>query len=148
MFELTFKELELTKKLNNEDELMDFFKMDFRDLEGYEGHYATNVHCDIWSYKSQKFRKPRLEKDSRTGEPAYWKIDLCKDNVKKTVRLHRLLGLAYIPNDDPNGKTLIGHNDDNKQNLDLSNLYWTDAKENNTHNDIHKRKKKCKNLTK
>jgi hypothetical protein len=51
MFELSCKELELTKKLNNEDELMDFFKMDFRDLEGFEGLYATNVHCDIWGYK-------------------------------------------------------------------------------------------------
>jgi hypothetical protein len=64
------------------------------------------------------------------------------------LRTHRILALAYIPNDDPEGKPLVGHDDDNKQNLNLSNLYWTDSLENNTHNDIHKRKKNCKNLTK
>ena len=148
MTELSFKELELTKKLNNEDELMEYFKMDFRDIEGFEGLYATNVHGDIWGYKRQNFRKQRIEKDSTTGEPAYWKVDLCKDGVRKTLRTHRILAQAYIPNDDPIGKPLVGHWDDDKQNLKLSNLYWTDIQENNTHNDIHKRKKNCKNLTK
>lgn len=86
--------------------------------------------------------KPRLE--YRKGEPYYWRVDLYKGTNRKTIRLHKLLAQAYVPNFDPNRKQLVGHNDDNKQNLELSNLYWTDYKENNTHNDIHKRKRKYK----
>ena len=33
----------------------------------------------------------------------------------------------------------MGHNDENKDNNDISNLYWTDAKENNNHG-THNRK--------
>lgn len=47
------------------------------------------------------------------------------------MTIHRLLGLAWIPNND--NKQIINHKDGNKLNLDLSNLEWSTYSENNKH---------------
>ena len=43
-------------------------------------------------------------------------------------RVHRLVAEAYIPN--PSNLPYVGHKHNNKECTDVSELYWTDAKEN------------------
>lgn len=52
------------------------------------------------------------------------------DGVNRARRVHVLLAKAYIRNFDTEHLKLVGHKDDNKQNNELSNLYWTDNREN------------------
>ena len=56
-------------------------------------------------------------------------VDLTNDKgIRKSMRVHRLIGLAYIPN--PLNKPCIDHIDENKTNNHLSNLRWATHAEN------------------
>lgn len=62
-----------------------------------------------------------------TGYPI---VLLSKEGVNKTYSVHRLVGLAFIPN--PDGLPEIDHIDRNKENNVVSNLRWCDRKTNLT----------------
>jgi hypothetical protein len=64
----------------------------------------------------------------------------------KHVKVSRLVALAFIPNPDPEHLPQVGHDDEDKDNNHWSNLYWTDALENNNHGSRSERvaKSKCK----
>lgn len=67
----------------------------------------------------------------------YLRVNLHKDGKCKALLVSRLVAMAFIPN--PLGLPQVGHNDDIKTNNHLSNLYWTNASENLTHNGLHLR---------
>lgn len=50
--------------------------------------------------------------------------------------------MAFIPN--PENKPMVGHDNDVKLDNSVSNLYWTDAKENNCHNGKYEAFKKIR----
>jgi hypothetical protein len=53
-----------------------------------------------------------------------------KDGINRNRRLHVLLAKMFIFNPKPKQYNIVGHKDNNKQNYELSNLYWTNNKEN------------------
>ena len=88
----------------------------------YYVSYAGNVYrkyTDDLYYK----RKPYLNK--RNG---YYYITLITNSAHITFRLHRIIAKAWIEN--PNNLPIVGHKDNNKQNYNASNLYWTTLSEN------------------
>tara|TARA_R110000851_G_C12660320_1_gene521332 strand:- start:67 stop:507 length:441 start_codon:yes stop_codon:yes gene_type:complete len=58
----------------------------------------------------------------------YSKVALFKNEIRKEFRIHRLLGIAFIPN--PDNKPMIDHIDMNRENNTLSNLRWATSSEN------------------
>lgn len=50
------------------------------------------------------------------------------DGIAKTYRVHKLVALAFIPNDNPK-KTIVDHIDRNKSNNTAKNLRWVTPKE-------------------
>lgn len=62
-----------------------------------------------------------------------------KNNERTTVRIHRTLGLVFIPN--PNNKKLIDHIDRNKTNNSVDNLRWATDSENQINRKIQTRNK-------
>lgn len=68
-----------------------------------------------------------LKQQVSKGTRGYCQVDL----GKKTVKVHRLVALAFIPTIE--GKTQVNHVDGNKQNNHVSNLEWCDNAENQTH---------------
>ena len=87
-----------------------------KDIQGYEGLYAVTEEGQVWSYKNQKFLKPR----NITG--GYLGITLYKDGVGKQYRLHRLVAEAFIPN--PDNLPIINHKNEIKTDCRVSNLEW------------------------
>jgi len=54
------------------------------------------------------------------------------DGNRKEMFAHRLVALAYIPNDDER-KTIVNHKDGDKLNNTVDNLEWVTPSENNLH---------------
>jgi len=65
----------------------------------------------------------------------YCHISLKNNDTKKSLKIHRLVGKAFIPN--PKNKSDINHIDSNPENNNINNLEWNTRKENNMH--------RCKN---
>lgn len=56
----------------------------------------------------------------------YIYVYLSKDGKSKFFYIHRLVAIAFIPNDDPDNKKEINHKDENKQNNCAENIEWCD----------------------
>lgn len=93
-----------------------------KDIKGYEELYGITSCGKVWSYKRQKFLKPR------SNGKGYLQVNLCKNGMVKSYKVHRLVAEAYIPN--PENLPQINHKDENKENNCLQNLEWCDAKYN------------------
>lgn len=96
-----------------------------KDIAGYEGLYAITSCGKVWSYRNECFLKPKIR-----GR-GYLTVNLWKDGVFKTKKIHRLVAEAFIPN--PDNLPQVNHRDENKTNNCLQNLEWCDAKYNNNY---------------
>ena len=102
-----------------------------RDIVGYEGLYAVTSCGRVWSYRNERFLKPKCEKNG------YLRVQLCKNGEVKTYSLHRLVAQAYLPN--PDNLPQVNHKDENKANNCLQNLEWCDQKYNHNYGTINER---------
>lgn len=92
-------------------------------LHGFKG-------CDILSekYRVSNYGKiynildHRFMKLSLCGEPKYHYVTLTHKNVRKTLRVHRLVAMSFIPN--LNGLPIVDHIDRDRLNNYVGNLRW------------------------
>lgn len=96
-----------------------------KDIIGYEGLYAITSCGKVWSYRSQRFLRPSLDKNG------YCRVNLTKQNKSQTFYIHRLVAEAYIPN--PDGLPQINHKDEDKTHNYINNLEWVSCKDNLNH---------------
>ena len=108
----------------------------WRDIAGYEGMYQVS---DLGRVRSLKYGKVRVLKPNK-NKYGYLVVGLSKENKRKTVKVHRLVASAFIPNDD-DSKTQINHRNEDKTENKVSNLEWCTAQYNLTYNDLHHRRK-------
>lgn len=113
-----------------------FDKEQWRDVEGYEGMYQVS---DLGRVRSLKFGKVRVLSPSK-NKYGYLCVGLSKENKRKTVKVHRLVAVAFIPNSDES-KTIINHINEDKTDNRVENLEWCTAQYNVTYNDIQHRRK-------
>jgi hypothetical protein len=87
--------------------------------------YEIYSNGRVFSNKSNKFLV------TSRGTYGYEIITLYGKNKQKTFRVHRLVGLAFLPK--VKNKSEINHKDGNKLNNDVENLEWTSRSENVKH---------------
>ena len=105
----------------------------WKPITGYEGYYEVSNKGRIkslimWNGHRYKTRdKPKILKQSNTTT-GYKKVELSKEGVRKSYKVHRLVGIEFIPN--PENKPNINHIDFNPINNEVENLEWCTQKEN------------------
>lgn len=95
----------------------------FRDVVGYEGQYKIGSCGTLWSERSRKVLRPNTDKDG------YGYYVLCVNGKRKTIKTHRLVATAFLPNE--NNLPSVNHKDEDKLNNAAENLEWCDAAYNN-----------------
>ena len=110
---------------------------EWRDVSGYERLYqVSNLgrvrSLDRWrkNGSGEYKQKGRIlnQGDTTTG---YKQIVLNKDKKRKTLKVHRLVAIAFIPN--PENKPNVNHIDGNPHNNNVENLEWCTQAENVQH---------------
>lgn len=90
---------------------------EWRDIQGYEGHYQVSSCGRVRSVKSGG-----LVMKSWLPKNGYPTVTLWLRNKKKNHLIHRLVAMAFIPN--PEGLSDVNHIDENKMHNSVENLEW------------------------
>ena len=102
----------------------------FVKIDGFENYEVSNLG-KVRNIKSGRILKPWIIPNG------YLVHQLCENNKKKNLLLHRIIATAFI--DNPEKKPQVNHIDENKLNNDLSNLEWCTERENAIHGTRTKR---------
>ena len=102
--------------------------MIWKDVKGYEGLYKVNQHGDVMSNARRGNRYGTHIMKPQDDGHGYRQLCLSKNGKQKSVRIHRLVAEAFVPN--PNGYTEVNHIDEDRWNCDASNLEWCSRKYN------------------
>lgn len=125
--------------------------MEWKDIPDYEGIYQASTDGQIRSAEGKityterhgkRVWKSRILKQKISNDDTC-RVNLWKDGKVKTLLVHRLVALTFIP--EIEGKDYINHIDGSRLNNHVTNLEWCDHKENNNHafdNDLMSTNKK------
>jgi len=96
---------------------------EWRIINEFPNYDVSNLG-NIRNNKSNKIMKICIKS-------GYYHVSLLNTSVKKTLKVHRLVALAFIEN--PKNKSEVNHKDKNKLNNHVNNLEWMTRQENNIH---------------
>lgn len=99
----------------------------FKEIPSYEGKYWISNYGNVKTFYQGKYFIKKSFKDKL----GYLKISLSKNNERKTVTIHRLVALVFVPN--PYNYKEINHIDGNKENNYYENLEWCTRSQNVKH---------------
>ena len=99
-----------------------------------DDRYSISTLGRVNSNYANKERILKPFKDVR----GYLKVDLRYGDKRKTMAVHRLVALAFIPN--PNNLPEVNHKDENKENNYVNNLEFCDTKYNCNYGTRNERK--------
>lgn len=102
-------------------------------LDNFHSQYLVSTYGRIISteYRGVPGRIAVLKQKIDTR--GYYSIMLIINGQRRDLQIHRLVGITFIENDDPEHRIQINHIDGNKLNPHISNLEWCTPKENIHH---------------
>lgn len=93
---------------------------EWRAVPGFETSYEVSADGQVRSlpgpYRAGRLLKPTLRPNG------YLTVTLCKNGTEKTVKVHRLVALAFI--DNPEDYPIIDHINGDKLDNSVANLRW------------------------
>jgi hypothetical protein len=98
-------------------------------INGYEDYSISN-YGRVISFKNKYGIGQILKADCNKG---YLYVNLYNNGYRKKMRIHRLVALSFIKNQNPNILIEVNHIDKNKLNNHTSNLEWCTKQRNNEH---------------
>lgn len=98
---------------------------EWKHIDGYTDYKISS----LGRVKSCKYNKERLLKERPDGW-GYFQVILCNNGIERSYKVHKLVALHFIPNNDPNGKFLVDHIDRCVTNNCIDNLRWVNRSEN------------------
>ena len=99
---------------------------EWRIINDFPNYSVSNLG-NVMNNKTNKLLK-------LCNKSGYYHISLTNKNSHKTFKVHRLVALTFIENDED--KPQVNHKDKNKLNNNISNLEWVTHKENCQHKSI------------
>lgn len=110
---------------------------EWKVIPGFEGRYSVSNMGRVKVHESylnasngNKRRKPEKILKPNRNNSGYRTVGLGRrvDGTRRTKTIHKLVAIAFVPN--PDGKPVINHKDENKDNNRADNLEWCTYKEN------------------
>ena len=83
---------------------------------------------EIWNQEPFPIRRKGTDRIIREGISYYGYVSVSLN--QKNYLKHRIIALQFIPNDEPDDKPFIDHQNRNRADNRLTNLRWVSAKEN------------------
>jgi len=102
------------------------------EVKGYE-NYLIYPDGKVWSKNVKRYLSPRENKKG------YLKVELYKDRIQKTHRIHRLVAEHYI--DNPDNKPCVDHWNGIKTDNRVENLRWATHSENSQNRGVQQNNK-------
>lgn len=109
--------------------------MEWRDVVGYEGYLEVSdtglirsVEREVRHRHNSTMRIKSREIKGHPDPKGYLKVRTSIDKEKTSIKIHRAVAEAFIPN--PDNKPQVDHIDGNKANNNVSNLRWATNREN------------------
>lgn len=99
----------------------------WKDIKNYKGHYQAS---NLGRIRSLKFGRSKIMKQSKDKD-GYLILTLHKKGVPSSLRVHRLVLKAFVPN--PKNKPQVNHLYGIKTDNNVSNLSWATMQENIDH---------------
>lgn len=101
---------------------------DLSEVEGFEG-YTNYFISNFGRVKSTKYLKDRYLK-FQIDKDGYYRVRLNLNGKGFGFGVHRLVALAFVPNNDKLNNIIVHHVDGDKQNARFDNLEWMTPKQN------------------
>lgn len=101
-----------------------------KDIPGFPGYKCNEDGTTIISYR----RPVPKQKGYNVSTNGYLQVFMMKGSQRYITSVHRMVALAFVPNDDVENKIQVHHIDHNKKNNHYSNLEWVTPSHNITMN--------------
>ena len=103
---------------------------EWKVIDGYNNNYSISNKGNIKNNNTERILKQTINRDG------YHRLSLYVDRKQKTVEIHRLVAIAFIPN--PENKPCVDHINNNTSDNNINNLRWATHKENNYNQKLSK----------
>ena len=103
----------------------------FKKIEDY--NYEVSCSGEVRNIRTKRLLSQRKKKNGRKNGSDRYCVYLSKNGKSTEYTVARLVGIYFVPNDNPSLKTQINHLDGDTSNNNMTNLEWVTPAQNQRH---------------